>query len=93
MIQLSACLLTVTRDTVGTHRRCCPNCVPQANQPVARQQVNNQGLLSKCRSHHTASTDSRLKTPGIVAGMEQKCSCVGDELRNKRGVLTLGLSR
>ena len=23
MIQLSACLLTVTRDTVGTHRRCC----------------------------------------------------------------------
>ena len=31
--------------------------------------------------------------PGIVAGMEQKCSCVGDELRNKRGVLTLGLSR
>ena len=57
----------------------------QTNQPVARQQVNNQGLLSKCRSHHTASTHSRPKTPGI---MDQKDSCVGDELGNN-GVLTL----
>ena len=89
MIQLSVCLLTVTRDTVGTHRRCCRNCVPQTNQPVARQQVNNQGLLSKCRSYHTASTDSRPKTPGIMSSMDQKCSYVGVELRNKRGVLVL----
>ena len=69
------------------------NCVPQTNQPDARQQVNNQGLLSKCWSNHTASTDSTPKTPGIMASIDQKCGCVGDELRNKRGVLTLRYPR
>ena len=65
------------------------NCVPQTNQPDSRRQVNDQGLLSKCWSHHTASTDSRSMTPGTMAGMDQKYSYVGDELKNKRGVLML----
>ena len=62
------------------------NCVPQTNRPVARQQVNNKGLLSMCWSHHTASTDSRPKTLGIIAGMDQKCSYVEGELGKARRV-------
>ena len=89
VIQLSASLWTLTRDTVGIRRRCRRNCVPQTNRPVARQQVNNQGMLSRFWSRHTASIVGRPKTPDIMISKEQKDSCVGDELRNKRGVLTL----
>ena len=64
-------------------------CVPQASQPDARQQVNYQGLTSKCWRHHTASVVGRPQTPDIMVGKDQKDSYVGDELKSKRGVSKL----
>ena len=61
------------------------NCVPQISQD-ARQLVHHQGLRSRCWSHHTASI---VGSPKMPVGMVQENSCVGDELKNKRGVLTL----
>ena len=37
----------MTRDTVGTHRRCCRNCVPQTKRPVASQQVNKPRIAEQ----------------------------------------------
>ena len=89
MIQLGTSLLSVTQDTVGVHRRCCQGDLRSTDQPDARQQVHYQGLTSRCWIDHTASIVGRPKTPGIMVGTVGKNSCVGDELKNKRGVLTL----
>ena len=60
------------------HRRCSGNCVPWTNQPDARQQVNNQGLLNRCWSPHTASIIGRPKMPDIMVGTVQKSRYVDD---------------
>ena len=65
------------------------NCFPQTNQPDARQQVNNQGLLSRCWSPHTASIAGRPKTPDIMVCTVWKNSYFDDESKNKRGVSKL----
>ena len=65
------------------------DCSPQTNQQDARQQVNNQGLLNRCWSPHTASIVGRPKMPDILVGTVQKNSCVGGDLKNERGVMML----
>ena len=85
MIQLIRVVVSDT-DTVGIHRRCCQGELRSTDQPDARQPVHYQGLTSRCWGHHTASIVGRPKMP---VGMVRGDSCVGDELKNKRGVLTL----
>ena len=79
----------MTQDTVGIHRRCCQEEFRSTDQQDARQQVHYQGLTRRCWSHHTGSILGGPRTPDIMVGMVWENSCVGDELKNKRGVLTL----
>ena len=61
------------------------NCVPQTNQPDARQEVNNQALFNRSGD----SIAGRPKMPDIMVGTVQKSTYVDDESKNKRGVSKL----